>query len=416
VSAAPGADDPGRVAGIRFLLLGTLTIVISLTPYSVDAFLPAFPAAREALGSGASTMQLTLSAFLLGIAAGQLVFGPLSDRLGRRTPLIAGAAVCAAAAIACALAPSVEVLLAARFLQGLAGSSGMVISKAIIRDRTAGRDTVHFLAMTAVGSGALNIVAPVLGGLLTERFGWRGPLWFIAVAAVAMLVLIVVLVPETHAVELRETRSRWLGLASVARHLRNRSFLVYVVVQAGSYGTLMAYVAASPFVYQSVLGFDGAAYGLLFALNGAFGVLGNFVANRFLRHLGSRRLVVAGLLVSLLGTGATATAWLLGAPAWAVAVCITLSMTTINLNGPNLVGLALNQVTRATGSAAATIGFVQFCAGSLVAPLVGLGGTGTLAPMLVTMAVLALGSLVTLLAAGGRGFRAAASLGGGAGT
>lgn len=409
MSAAPGADDAGRVAGIRFLLLGTLTIVISLTPYSVDAFLPAFPAAREALGSGASTMQLTLSAFLLGIAAGQLIFGPLSDRLGRRTPLIVGAAVCAAAAITCALAPSIEVLLAARFLQGLAGASGMVISKAIIRDRTAGHDTVHFLAMTAVGSGALNIAAPVLGGLLTEQFGWRGPLWFIATAAVTMLVLVVLLVPETHAVELRDTRSRWLGLASIGRHLRNRRFLVYVLVQAGSYSTLMAYVSASPFVYQEVLGFDGATFGLLFALNGAFGVLGNYVANRWLRRFGSRRLVAIGLLCSLLGSAAAATTWLLGTPPWMVAICITLSMTTINLNGPNLVGLALNQVARAAGSAAATIGFVQFCAGSVVAPVVGLGGTGTPLPMLTTMAALASASLLLLVTTTRRGFRAAAS-------
>jgi MFS transporter, DHA1 family, multidrug resistance protein len=415
VSAAPG-DDRGRAAGIHVALLGTLTIVISLTPYSVDAFLPAFPAAREALGSGASTMQLTLSAFLLGIAAGQLVFGPISDRIGRRAPLIAGAAVCAAAAVLCAVAPSIEVLIAARFLQGLAGSSGMVISKAIIRDRTAGQDTVHFLAMTAVGSGALNILAPVLGGLLSEHFGWRGPLWFIAVVAVAMVLLIVLVVPETHAPHLRDGRSRWLGLASVARHLRNRSFLVYVLVQAGSYGTLMAYVAASPFVYQSVLGFDGATYGILFAVNAACGVLGNFVANRYLRWIGSRRLVAIGLGASLLGTAATATAWMLGAPPWAVAVCITLSMTTINLNGPNLVGLALNQVTRSTGSAAATIGFVQFCMGSLVSPVVGLGGGDALWPMLVTMAVLATVSLLVLIASTGRGFRAASSLGGGAGS
>ncbi|MBM3716341.1 MAG: multidrug effflux MFS transporter [Actinobacteria bacterium] len=399
MSVAAAGDDSGRAAGIHVALLGTLTIVISMTPCSVDAFLPALPAAREALGSEASAMQLTLSAFLLGIAAGQLVFGPISDRMGRRMPLIAGATLCAIAAVVCALAPSIEVLVAARFVQGLAGSSGTVISKAIIRDRTAGSDAVHFLAMTAVGSGALNILAPVLGGLLAERFGWRGPLWFIAVVATAMVLMIVIVVPETHAPHLRDGRSHSLGLSSVIRHVSNRGFLIYVLVQAGSYGTLMAYVAASPFVYQSVLGFDGAAYGILFAANAACGVLGNLVANRYLRWVGSRRLVAIGLSTSLLGTAATGAAWMLGAPAWAVAVCITLSMTTINLNGPNLVGLALDRVTRSTGSAAAIIGFVQFCVGSLVAPVVGAAGSNTLAPMLITMAVLAAASLALLVAA-----------------
>jgi DHA1 family bicyclomycin/chloramphenicol resistance-like MFS transporter len=408
-----GGDRPARWLGLGFPLVLTLTAVISLTPYSVDAFLPAFPAAQEALGTSASTLQLSLSAFLLGIAGGQLIFGPLSDRLGRRGPLILGAAVAAGAAILGALAPTAEVLVLARLVQGLAGASGMVLSKAIIRDRSSGRQTVHALTMTTVGSGMLAVVAPLLGGLLSDWFGWRGPLWFIAAATVVMLVAIVVLVPETHEPALRDGRSRWLGLASVVRHLRNRSFLVYVVIQAGSYGTLMAYVAASPFVYQNVLGVDGVTYGLLFSINAALGVLCNLVANRFLRGVGPRRLVAVGLSVSLLGTTAAAIGWAAGAPVPLLAALITLSMLSLNLNGPNLVGLALDQVTRSTGSAAATIGFVQFCTGALVSPLVGIGGDQSLLAMSIVMAALAIGSLVVLIvAARGRGFRAAAGLGG----
>jgi DHA1 family bicyclomycin/chloramphenicol resistance-like MFS transporter len=397
----PGADDAddqrGGHRGERAtLLLATLVVVISLTPYSVDAFLPSFPAARDALGTDASTMQLTLSAFLVGIALGQLVFGPISDRWGRRWPLIAGAGLCAVAAIVAALAPTIEVLLVARLAQGVAGASGMVISKAIVRDRTSGRATVQVLAMTAVGSGALAIVAPIAGGMLLDVFGWRGPLWLIAGWAVVAFVLVAILVPETHPVALRDSGSRWFGLGGIFGHLRNRAFLMFVLIQAGSYGTLMAYVSASPFVYQNVLGFDGVVYGVLFAVNATLGVLGNLVANRFLRGIGSRRLVTIGFGVSLAGVAATALAAALQAPVWVIAVGITLSMTTINLNGPNLVGLALDQVSRSTGAAAATIGFVQFCAGSLVSPLVGIAGGGSLVPMLVVMATLSLGSLVLL--------------------
>ena len=400
---------------INFLLLASLTVLITLTPYSVDAFLPGFPAASHALGAGTSTMQLTLTAYLLGIAGGQLIFGPLSDRFGRRGPLIVGAAVCALASVMAALAPTIGVLIAARLVQGIAGSAAMVICKAIIRDRSTGGDTTHFLAMTAVGSGALNIFAPLIGGLLNAHFGWRGPLWFIAAIATLMLLLVIVVVPETHAVEHREQRNRWLGLPSVVRHLRNRTFLVYVVIQAGSYGTLMAYVSSSPFVYQNVLGFDASAFGLLFSINAACGVAANFVANRFLRGLGAKRLVMWGLGLSMTGTVLTATMWAVGAPVAAIAACITLSMAPLGLNGPNLVGLALNTVTRAVGSAAATIGFVQFVTGSLVSPLVGLWGPATLVPTLVVMFALTSFSMVFLLVSrrSERGIQAAAVISGG---
>lgn len=395
---------------LSFGLLASLTAAMSMTAYSVDAFLPAFPQAADAFGVEASTLQLTLSAFLLGIAGGQLIFGPLSDRVGRRGPLIAGAAVCLAAAIVCALAPNAAVLIIGRFVQGMAGSSGTVISRAIIRDRTVGDHTARVLANIAVGIGVLIIFAPMIGGLLVEWFGWRGPLWFIAMLAAILLIVVVLVVPETHAPAHREGSARWLGLPSIARHLRNRTFVVYVVVQASSYATLMAYVASSPFVYQDVLGFDGATFGLLFSLNAAVAVAVNFIGNRYLRWLGARRLVLLGLGLSILGAGATSLTWALGAPPGVVAACVTASMAPLALNGPNLVGLALNQVVTSAGSAAATIGFVQFCLGSAVAPFVGLWGTDSLFPMCGTMVVLATGAaaFLVLTRRGGRSVDAVA--------
>jgi MFS transporter, DHA1 family, multidrug resistance protein len=389
--------ETGRLVQINFALLASLTMITSLTPYTTDSFLPGFPSAAREFGTSASTMQLTLTTFLIGVAAGQLFFGPLSDRVGRRGPLLIGTAVCAAAAVAAALAPSAAVLILARLVQGLAASAGMAIAKAIIRDRTAGADTTSVLSVTTVASGALNLLAPFVGGQLTAAFGWRGPLWFIAADAVLLLVVIAIAVPETHPEHLRDSGpNRYLGLPGVIGHLRNRSFLVYVIIQAGSYGTLMAYVASSPFVYQNVLGFSSAEYGTLFTVNAACAVTVNFVTNRWLKRFGSKKLVMWGLGLSMLGTLLTATAWGLHAPAGIIAAAITCSMAPLGLNGPNLIGMALNQVTRGTGSASATIGFVQFCTGSIVSPVVGLFGAHTLLPQIVAMIVLA-GSALTFL-------------------
>lgn len=395
--ATAGTRTTERALDINLALLATLTITISLTAYSVDAFLPGFPEAAIALGTSPSTMQLSISALLIGIAAGQLVLGPLSDRFGRRGPLVVGMGLSAVAAVAAAFAPSAALLIVARLIQGLTGSAASVLGKAIIRDRTSGPNTTRILATTMVGSGVLNIFAPVIGGQLASAFGWRGPLWFIAAMAILVFVTVLVVVPETHDLEKREIGVRWLGLPMVARHMRNRSFMLWVIIQAGSYGTLMAYVASSSFVYQNLLGFDAATYGILFSINAACAVACNFVANTLLHGVGAKRLVFVGLTASMTGTLLVLASFLLGAPPAVTAVCITLSMCPIGLNGPNLVGLALNEVTRATGSAAATIGFTQFLLGSIVSPVVGLWGDSTYLPMVITMFTLSSFSLAFLL-------------------
>ncbi len=387
-SASSGVPRANGLLGINFALFSTLTIMVSLTPYSVDSSLPGLPDAVREFGVTPSTMQLSISAFLVGIAVGQLILGPLSDRWGRRGPLLFGTAVSAAAAIVAALAPSAAVLILARLVQGLSGSAAAALGKAIIRDRTTGRDTTGILAMTAVGSGVLNLFAPLIGGQLAGWFGWRGPFWFIAAVTVLVFLVAVLAVPETHPRERRDRTTRFLGLPTLLRHMANRPFMLWVIIQAGSYGTLMAYVSASSFVYQNVLGYDPATYGVLFAVNAACGVACNFIANRFLRRMGSMRLVALGLGLSLCGTLLVGLSVLLRAPSGMTAACITLSMAPIGLNGPNLVGLALNEVTRWVGSAAATIGFAQFLTGALVSPVVGLWGTETIVPQIVTMLVL----------------------------
>ena len=164
----------GTVPGLSAGLLITLALLSAVAPFATDLYLPAFPAMVTDLHTSPTAVQLTLTAFLLGLASGQLVFGPLSDRFGRVKPLVIGAAVCVLASLAAVLAPSIEVLVAARFAQGLTGAAGMVIGRAIISDLATGRAAARAFSLMMIVAGVAPIVAPLAGGFLVEPLGWRG--------------------------------------------------------------------------------------------------------------------------------------------------------------------------------------------------------------------------------------------------
>jgi DHA1 family bicyclomycin/chloramphenicol resistance-like MFS transporter len=378
-------------------MIATFAGTTSFLAYSVDAFLPGFPAAGAELGAAPSTMQLTITAFLLGTAVGQLVFGAVSDRFGRRMPLLAGATVCVLASVVAALAPSIGVLVAARAFQGFAGAAGLVIGKAVLSDRSSGLQIVRHLSTMSAAAGVANIFAPILGGFLAGAAGWRASLWFLVAFSALLLVGVLFGVPETRTSGPGSGAGGARSLAAIVQHLRNRAFLRIVLVQAGSYGTLMAYVSASPYLYQDALGFDGLSYGLLFAANGAALVLANFLANRLLWRSRPERRALFALLVSIAGSAAFALAWLLSAPPWVVAALIALAVAPLGVNSPNLTGMALDRVTHSAGSAAALFGFVQFATGALVAPLVGLAGVPDPFTTMTAMVVLAIPSTIVLV-------------------
>ncbi len=193
-------------------LLVTLALLSAVAPFATDLYLPAFPQMVDDLHTSPTNVQLTLTAFLLGLAAGQLVFGPLSDRYGRVRPLVLGAAVCVLASVVAVLAPSIEVLVAARLAQGLTGAAGMVIGRAIISDLATGRAAARAFSLMMIVGGIAPIAAPLAGGFLVQPLGWRGALAVILALVVAMLVAALVVIRETHTEErraaLRPTRPR----------------------------------------------------------------------------------------------------------------------------------------------------------------------------------------------------------------
>ncbi|GFM16302.1 MULTISPECIES: multidrug effflux MFS transporter [Mycobacteriaceae] len=375
---------PGLSAG----LLITLALLSAVAPFATDLYLPAFPAMVTDLHTSPTAVQLTLTAFLLGLASGQLVFGPLSDRFGRVRPLVIGAAVCVLASLAAVLAPSVEVLVAARFAQGLTGAAGMVIGRAIISDLATGRDAARAFSLMMIVAGVAPIVAPLAGGFLVEPLGWRGALAVILGLVVLMLVAVLAVVRETHTSERRaRLRDQTAAAGSPLRELAGRSYLGNLIAFGFAFAVMMAYISASPFVYQTMMGLSSAEYGMMFGVN-AFGLLlMSALSARWTARAEPRALARAGLVVIVVSSVVVWALAISPAPAGWLALPLFTAVAAMGLIFGNTTALALSAAPRAAGTASAALGATQFLLAALVSPLVSIGGEHTAQPLAVVMVV-----------------------------
>ncbi len=394
------AAAPTTTRGITTALLLVLGLLSAVAPFATDLYLPAFPQMTTELHTSATTVQLTLTAFLVGVTAGQLVFGPLSDRFGRVPPLVAGAALCVLASVAAVLAPNVGVLIVARLLQGLGGAAGMVIGRAVISDLASGRAAARAFSLMMIVGGVAPVVAPLLGGLLTAPLGWRGLLTIVLGLSVAMLVAVLAVVRETHLRSRRDAlRAERAGSGSPVRALRSPAFIGYTAVFGFAFAVMMAYISASPFLYQDMLGLGTVGYGVAFGCN-ALALMGVSILSA---KLTATRSVVGVLSVGIgLVTASTVAFGLLvvtGAPVFWLAVPLFTAVGSLGLVLGNATALALGAVPSAAGSASAVLGALQFGLAALVSPLVSIGGSTTAGPLAVVMLAAAVVSVVALLLA-----------------
>jgi MFS transporter, DHA1 family, multidrug resistance protein len=396
VRTPPAPPEPERrAARLRLvLILGSLS---AFGPLSIDMYLPGLPQLSRDLGASPSAIQLTLTACLTGLALGQLVAGPLSDRYGRRRPLLAGVAAYAVASALCALAPSVALLVLLRLVQGAAGAAGIVIARAAVRDLHAGDAAARFFATLMLVNGLAPILAPVVGAQLLKVTDWRGV--FVVLAAIGALLLSAV------ALGLRETlpaeRRRAGGVRETATTLRrlaaDRVFVGYALAAGLAFGAMFAYISGSPFVVQDIYGASPQGFSAVFAVNALGIVTAAQISGRLVGRVSPRRLLWTGL-----GLGATGGVALLvvvavgGLGLAAVLVPLFAVVSSIGLVLPNASALALADHPTTAGSASALIGVLQFAVGALVAPLVGIAGKGTAVPMGVVIATLGVGAVVCL--------------------
>ena len=390
-SITPSSPASSRTVGR--LLPAVLLLLTVFGPISMDLYLPLLPALTLELDAATSMAQLTITACLIGLALGQLVAGPLSDRIGRRRPLVAGLVTYAGVSLLCALAPSVGVLMGLRFLQGLAGGAGIVIGRAVVRDLFSGAAAARLFSSLMLVTGLAPILAPVIGAQVLKVTDWEGIFVVLAVVSLLIVTLAAVALPET----LPAARRDRGGLAHTLRLIRGlltqRSFMGYALTAALAFGALFAYISGSSFVLQDVYGLSPQSFSLAFGANGLGLVAGSQINARLVGRFGPGFLLRRALLVIVTAAAALVVVVAIDLGVWPVIIATFVVMSSLSFVMPNSTALALADQAKVAGTAAALLGVIQFLVGGLAAPLVGLGGTGSALPMAVVMLSLATGAV-----------------------
>ncbi|MGQ9370853.1 multidrug effflux MFS transporter [Azospirillum sp. ST 5-10] len=374
-----------------------LTALVAFGPLSTDLYLPSLPALVRVFGTDIATVQLTLSVFLVGFAVAMLVYGPLSDRFGRRPALIGGITIYLVASLACTAAATVEQLIVARFFQALGACCGPVVARAVVRD-VFGRDrAATVLAYMTMAMALAPAVGPVLGGALTEVFGWRANFVVLTAIAVAVLAATWRLLGETNAHRDADALRPSRLLGNYLALLRSRAFLGCALTVAFSYSGIFAFISGSSFVLVDGLGLSPGQYGLCFGVVVVGYMIGSFTAGRISGRVGFLRMVRTGTLMSAAGGVAGAALALAGVPGTAAGVAaVVLPMALFNvgcgLTLPNAMAGAVGPYPTMAGLASALMGFAQMGIAAAVGIAVGHLHDGTAVPMTAAIALAALGA------------------------
>ena len=359
------------------LVLGALSAFPALT---IDMYLPGMPAMAEDLHAGAGLVQLTVTVFVVGLAVGQVMVGPLSDAWGRRPLLIGGLVGYVIGSLACLVAPTVGWLIAARVVQSLGAAAATVLSRAIVRDHFDGGAMTRFLSTLMLVNGAATVVAPVLGGQLLGVTSWRAVFAVLAVVGIALLIVVVLGLPESLPEDRRQPAELGVSLRTFAQLCRDGSYVRYVLAAALMFASMFAYISGSSFVLQDVHGLSAQQYSALFAVNAVgIALLGQVNAMLVGRVADEHALLGASLGVGALAGLGVLVCTLLDLPLAALLVCLFLVVSMLGPVLANATSLALTPHASTAGAAASLQGVLQFLVGGLVASAMGLGGASPVA-------------------------------------
>lgn len=379
----------------RLWMAITLGALSAFGALAIDMYLPALPNLAKDLQTTTSLAQFSLTACLLGLAFGQLIAGSQSDIRGRRTPLLIGLVIFAVSSYLCTITPSIWVLILLRFIQGLSGSFGMAISRAIVSDLYSGIEMIKFFALLMLINGVGPIVAPIIGAQLLQFTSWRGVFLVLTLIGILMLLIVYFTIPETLPVHRRSPAGLKNTLTTFWVLISNRSFMSYALPQGLVIAAMFAYISGSPFVIQNVFGASPQVFSIIFGINGFGIILGGQITSRLANRYPGTTLFLGGLVLATVGGVSLLAMILAGAGIAAIIPPLFLTVSSVGVVSSAGSALAMDNCGNSAGSASALLGLFSLLIGAMIAPLVGLGGENTAVPMGIVIAVTEIGAVIS---------------------
>ncbi|MCP4392629.1 MAG: Bcr/CflA family multidrug efflux MFS transporter [Gammaproteobacteria bacterium] len=376
----------------------SIALLVALGPLATDMYLPALPGLAGEFSTSAGMVQLTLSLFLAGFALAQIIYGPLSDRFGRKPVLLCGLALFVVASIACAFAKNIEMLILARFVQALGGSAGPVLGRAMVRDIHGPQESARVLSHIGSAMALAPAFAPILGGYMSVYLGWPSIFWFLTLVGILGASLLVLAIAETAPQEHRHPKPVKTILADYARLLQDATYLGYTLTCTLAYAGLFAFLSGSSFVIIDYFGVGEQHFGLLFMLVVAGYISGTLTGAKLSRSYDFRRLVAAGSMLLLIA-GAAMFIIALNQPEQVMSIILPMMvfMHGVGLVMPQSMAGAMANYPQMAGSASGLLGFIQMSVAGLIGIAVGHGYDGTPVAMALAIALMGLLSLLTYL-------------------
>ena len=359
---------PGRLA--MTLLLGLL---VSFAPMTIDLYLPAFPIMARDLATDAESIQLTLSVYMVGFALSQTIFGPISDRFGRKPTIMIGTSIYLVASVACALATTVEQLIVFRLFQSIGAAAAPVVARAVVRDMFTREEAARMYSVVTTVVAIAPVVAPVLGGFIVVWLGWRANFWVLTGFGASAMLLVIVMLPETN--RNPDPNATRIGqmLRNFATMLSNRAYLGYVLTVMGNFSGLFAYLLGASFVLVDQLGMSPTSFGLSFGAASVGFMSGAFLGSRIVRYAGVERMCLAGTFFTAAGgTLVFVLIWSDMISIWSIIVPTIVYFFGMGMSQPNIQAGAISPYPQMAGAAASLLGLAQYISAGLLSMVLAL--------------------------------------------